>query len=70
MNIRMLGYNISNEMRMNRVTYRELGRRVNKEHSVIANHILEPNKITVQELLRVAAALGIDWRKLMEGVDE
>jgi len=69
MNIRMLGYNISNEMRKQHITYRELGRRVNKEHATIANHILEPHRITVQELLRVSAALGVDWRDLMEGVE-
>lgn len=70
MNIRMLGYNISNEMHKQHITYRELGRRVDKEHATIANHVLEPRKITVLELLRVAAALGVNWRDLMEGVEE
>ena len=69
MNIRMLGYNISNQMREKDISYRQLGERINAHHATVKNHIEDPRRITLLELFKIGAALGIDWMDLLEGVE-
>ena len=70
MNILRLGYNISNELHKRNMSYRELGRRINKQHATVADHVFHPHRITVKELMEIGGTFGIDWMDLLKGVED
>ena len=69
MSMNMLAYNIENALRHKHVSYRELGRRLRRDPAAIANHLYEPHRLTVDEVMKIAAAIGVNWRDLLEGLD-
>lgn len=64
-----LGYNISTVMDNHYLTFKELGEKLGKDPAILANHILEPHRLTVDEVIKIAAAIGVNWRDLLEGLD-
>ena len=69
MGVNMVSYNIENLLYKKHISYRELGRRLNRDPSTVSNHILEPHRLTLDEIIKIAAAIGVDWRSLLEGLD-
>jgi len=69
MSVNVVSYNIENLLYQKHISYRELGRRLNRDSSTVANHILEPHRLTLDEIIKIAAAIGVDWRSLLEGLD-
>lgn len=65
----MLGYNISNALRMKHITLSELGRRIQMHRQTISEKINEPWRFTVNEVITIAAAIGVNWKDLLEGVE-
>lgn len=69
MSVNVVSYNIENLLYKKHISYRELGRRLNRDSSTVSNHILEPHRLTLDEIIKIAAAIGVDWRSLLEGLD-
>lgn len=67
--INMLGYNISNALKKNKVSLSELGKRLNCHRQTIALRINEPWRLTIGEVIKIGAAIGVDWHELLEGVE-
>lgn len=65
----MLGYNISNALKKNKVTYSQLAKRLNCHRQSIALRINEPWRLTIGDVIKIGAAIGVDWRELLEGVE-
>lgn len=65
----MLGYNISNALKKNKVSLSELGKRLNCHRQTIALRINEPWRLTIGEVIKIGAAIGVDWHELLEGVE-
>ena len=66
---KILGYNICNAMRKKDVPMTELSRRIKRDRSGLYKRLQKPEMITVQEVIKIGAALGIDWHELLEGVE-
>jgi plasmid maintenance system antidote protein VapI len=69
MSVNVVSYNIENLLYQKHITYRELGRRLNRDPATVSNHILEPRRLTLDEIIKIAAAIGVNWRDLLEGLD-
>ena len=67
--IKVLGYNIYNAMGKKGVPLTELSKRINRDRSGLYKRLQKPEMITVQEVIKIGAALGVDWRELLEGVE-
>lgn len=65
----MLGYNISNACRKRRISIAELSRRIRCDRASLGKRINEPWRFTIEEIMKIAAAIGIDWRELLEGIE-
>lgn len=63
-----LGYNISTALDNHYLTFKELGEKLSKDPAILANHILEPHRLTVAEVMMIGDAVDIPWRNLLEGV--
>lgn len=70
MNINALAYNVYKTMAEKNVSLTELANRIKCDRSGLYKRLRDPKMVKVAELIRIGNALGIDWRKLMEGVDE
>lgn len=65
----MLGYNVSNALRKNHVSVLELSRRLKVDRTALTHRINEPRLFTVDEVIRIGAAIGVNWRELLDGVE-
>ena len=64
-----LGYNIQNALSKKSVSVCELANRLNCDRSSLSRRLLEPQRIRVEEMIKIGAAIGVNWRDLLEGVE-
>lgn len=64
-----LSYNIYRAMDKNDVSLTELARRINVDRSGLYNRLKNPKMLRVEEVMKIGAAIGVDWRHLLEGVE-
>lgn len=65
----MLGYNIYNALRTKKITATELSRRLNCNRQWLSVKLHEPDRLTINDVIKIGAAIGINWRDLLEGVE-
>ena len=46
-----------------------LAKRLRCDRSSLYKRVIEPERIRVEELIRIGEILGVDWRDLLEGVE-
>ena len=64
-----ISYNIYRAMHSRKISLTELSKRINRDRSGLYKRLQKPEMITVQEVIKIGAALGVDWRELLEGVE-
>lgn len=70
MNMKILGYNIISVMHKKEISMTELSRRMKCDRGNLYYRITNPESMKVKQLVRIGNAIGVDWRDLMEGVEE
>lgn len=70
MNMKILGYNIISVMNKKEISMAELSRRMKRDRGNLYYRITNPESMKVKQLVRIGKAIGVDWRDLMEGVEE
>ena len=64
-----LCFNILRAMDNNNVTMVELANRLQCDRSSLYRRICEPKRLKLSELIKIGAAIGVNWRELLEGVE-
>ena len=64
-----LGYNIQNALTEQHVSVGELANRMGCDRSSLYRRICEPKRLKLSEVIKIGAAIGINWRDLLEGVE-
>lgn len=65
----VLGYNILRAMDSHNVTMVELARRTRLDRSNLYKRICDPETMKVSMLIKIANAIGVDYKQLLEDVE-
>ena len=65
----MLGYNIYKAIYSRKISLTQLSKRLNCDRSGLYKRLNNPSLFRVEELIKIGAAIGVNWRELLEGVE-